>query len=60
MPKCNDCFHKDACIRMLVSAFSTVTREQIDDVVNKGCSCELFVHKDTVKILEVNECLQLV
>ena len=55
MPKCNDCFHRDACIRMLVSAFPDVTREQIDAVANRGCACELFIPKDSVKIVGVNE-----
>lgn len=51
MARCIDCFHCDACLRIVRSSYPSLTEVQIKSVLSRNNSCKNF--KATADVVEV-------
>ena len=48
---CKDCFHCDACVRILKASFPNTTDEEIENVVSRNNGCPFFISKADVEVV---------
>lgn len=51
MAKCKDCLYHDACKKIIMASFPTVSAAEVEKVTNRECDCETF--KPAADVVEV-------